>query len=261
MDTAHKEYRLLDTQLYRLMTLPPKSPWVWVWVCGVWCVGVWCVVCGVWCVLCVVCCVLCVVCCVLCVVCCVLCVVCCVSCVVCCVLCVVCCVLCVVCCVLCVVCCVLCVVCCVSSVVCCVVCVVCCVSCIVRGVLCGVLSCGVVCFVLLCVCVCVQKNTRKRNKKGEQKRWKHGDNSVGKYKKVRNIGEIIKTRPLFWHDMVNYGPKNVRKQPFSPTHCFLHSPWDLPTCSAEGSNSKRLKIPFWARGPHPKVLIMHWKWS
>ena len=46
-----------------------------------------------------------------------------------------------------------------------------------RPVLSGVLSCV----------RCVQKNTRKRNKKGAQKRWEHGDNSEGKYKKCRHI--------------------------------------------------------------------------
>ena len=38
---------------------------------------------------------------------------------------------------------------------------------------------------------------------------------------------------------------------FSPDALFVHCPWDLPTFSAEVSCSKRLKKPFWTRGPNP----------
>ena len=51
------------------------------------------------------------------------------------------------------------------------------------------------------------------------------------------------------------------KKQKTPTHCFLHFPWDLPTIFAGGSYPKRQKRPFFARGPDPKVLIMRWKRS
>ena len=63
-----------------------------------------------------------------------------------------------------------------------------------------VVWCGVVVMCVVCcavvVCVRVFRKTRKRNKKGEHKRWEHGDNGVGKCKNTGNIGENIKSWSL-----------------------------------------------------------------
>ena len=52
----------------------------------------------------------------------------------------------------------------------------------------------------------IQKNTRTRNNKGAQKRWKHDDNSVGNYKKQETLGTLSKHGLRFWRDMVIHGP-------------------------------------------------------
>ena len=76
-----------------------------------------------------------------------------------------------------------------------------------------------------------------------------------------NIGEIIETRTPFFFLGTTWSTmdQKMSKNGLFPGHIvFLHSPWDLPTFSAERSISKRLKMPFWARGSNPKVLIMRW---
>ena len=47
----------------------------------------------------------------------------------------------------------------------------------------------------------------------------------------------------------------VQNWSFSPTHCFLRSPWDLPTILARGPRPKRPKTPFfrprsYSKGPN-----------
>ena len=61
----------------------------------------------------------------------------------------------------------------------------------------------------------IQTNTRNRNKKGEHKRLKHGDNSVDKNKKCGKQMKIVKTLAKSSMD-----PKKVRKRSFFQTHCF-----------------------------------------
>ena len=84
-------------------------------------------------------------------------------------------------------------------------------GCGVGVVWCGVVWCGVVWCGVVWWC-------------GVVVRCKRGDNSVGKNRNgVKHWGEIFKTRTPFWHDMVNYGSKNVRKRSFFSTHCCYTS--------------------------------------
>ena len=77
---------------------------------------------------------------------------------------------------------------------------------------------------------------------------------VRKYKKFQGtLGNLSKHGLLFWHDMVNHGPKKkVRKRSSFPAHCFLHFPWDLPTFSAEGPIPNDQKKHLFTRSPNPK---------
>ena len=53
---------------------------------------------------------------------------------------------------------------------------------VLSGVSCVVVCCRVLCAVVCCcVCVCAEKH--KKTEQKVNKRWTHGDNSVGKYKK------------------------------------------------------------------------------
>ena len=49
-----------------------------------------------------------------------------------------------------------------------------------------------------------------------------------------NIGKIIKTWSLFWHDLAIQGPKKGPKLATFPNALFLRFPWDLPTILARG---------------------------
>ena len=62
---------------------------------------------------------------------------------------------------------------------------------------------------------------------GKKQKWKE------------TLEKLSKHGLLFWHHMVNYGPKKRPKTDFFPDALFLHFPWSLPTFSVEGSYSKR----------------------
>ena len=84
---------------------------------------------------------------------------------------------------------------------------------------------GVWCVVVWCRVVVCPENTRKRDKNGEQKRWKHGDNSVGKYKNGKtqwgHYQNTDSSSGTIWSTM---DQKSVGKRPFSPTHCLFTLP-------------------------------------
>ena len=85
---------------------------------------------------------------------------------------------------------------------------------------------------------------------------------VRKYTKTREtLGKTSKHGLFFGTIWPPTDPQKVQNWPFSPTHCFLRFPWDLPTILARGPNPNAQKRRFLPKVPNPKVLIMRWKRS
>ena len=101
-----------------------------------------------------------------------------------------------------------------------------------------------------CVVVlsCVRVN-RKTQENGTKRVNKRGGNMViivrENTKCQETFGNYQNKDSFFF--LARYGQRWTKKKKtsenglFSPTHCFLHFPWDLPTISDMGSHSKRLK--------------------
>ena len=107
----------------------------------------------------------------------------------------------------------------------------------------------------------IQKTHENVTKNGEQKRWTHGDDSVGNYKDSKKHWETVKTPTPFlarysqpWTERTSENGHFSRRSVVTFSTFYRRFP-------TRGAIPNDLTSPFWARGPNPKVLVMRWKSS
>ena len=128
------------------------------------------------------------------------------------------------------------------------------------------------CLLCACVCACVgegragqgkareeveiiQQNTKTMNRYGDRKKAKNIVQIVGRCRKMQETLGILSKHGLFFGTIwSSVDSNNVRTRTFFSTRCFLHFPWDLSTCSAEGPVQTPPKKHFFTRGPTNHAL-------